>query len=99
MQTFHSLLQTLPDWCFPLGYFCVFLGWLLGRPATTKVVNKASSWVVGFGNVTITTNQVAGSTGSDDAPHEDSALSRAGSWASLVGLALTLGPLLKDWFK
>lgn len=93
MPTLDALLNTLPNWMLPVGWFALLFGWLLGRPESTRFFNKVT--VFGFNNTT--TNQVTQSMG--QGAGGDSPLSKAGSWASLVGLVLTLLPLLKDWLK
>ncbi len=90
-----TFLNTLPGWLFPLGWFALLVGWALGRPTTASIFNKITT--IGFNNQV--QNQVAISNAPATSKEGDSALSKAGSWASLVGLVLTLIPLLKDWLK
>ena len=66
------------------------------RKAFMNVVNKTS--IKGNNNsVTNTTNQGTQSQVGGSGGGGDSALSQWGSWASVVGLGLTLLPLLKEW--
>ena len=93
-----TFLHSIPAWVGAVGWLAVLLGFGLQRKAFMSVSNKTS--IKGNRNsVTNTTNQGTQSQ-NDSADHGsgDSTLSRWGSWASLVGLVLTLLPLLKEWF-
>lgn len=95
MQSLDTLLNILPVWFMPVGWFALLFGWVLSRPATTSLVNKVM--VIGFNNHT--NNQVSNDTTNQHDASGESPLSKFGSWASLLGLLLTLLPMLKDWLK
>ncbi len=94
MQSLTAFIATLPTWFLPVGWFALLIGWVLGQPATTRFFNKVT--VIGFNN---TTTNIARQAASSKAAGGDSPLSKVGSWASVVGLVLTLLPMLKDWLK
>lgn len=90
MQTF---LSSLPSWLLPLGWVILLLGWILGRPATAGLVNKTTI----FGSHNRVLNQISLA---QPAPAQgESGLAKASSWATLLGLALSLLPIAKDWLK
>jgi hypothetical protein len=76
-----------------VGWFFVLLGWSLQRPS---VQNKLSSFTfqIGSGNQS-TVSQNLSEQADSNSSKGDSPLSMIGSWASLVGLALTIVPLFK----
>lgn len=94
MTTLNPILLSLPSWLLPVGWFALLLGWTLGKPATQRLMNK----VTVFGIANTTSNTVAVSEHSS-APTGDTALSKVGSWANVVGLVLTALPMLKEWLK
>ena len=94
MSTLATVTASLPAWLLPLGWIALLLGWLLGRPAIQRFVNKVT--VIGIANTT--TNSVSVTEHSNPA-HGDSALSKVGNWATIGGLVLTLLPMLKEWMK
>lgn len=94
MTTLATISAVLPTWLLPVGWLALLLGWVLCRPATQRVWNKVV--VIGIGNTT--TNTVHHVEASSP-PTGDSALSKVGSWCSVVGLVLTLQPLLEKWLK
>jgi hypothetical protein len=75
-----------------IGWGLVLMGWLLQRPS---VQQKLSNFTlqIGSGNQSAVSQQQAhhASAGGDKG---DSALSKASSWATLAGLAVTIYPLL-----
>src|ERR1035437_10375047 len=94
VSTLVAITATLPSWLLPLGWLALLLRWALGRPATQRFFDKVT--VIGIANTT--TNTVLVSEPSSTSTG-DSALSKIGSWASVVGLVLTLLPILKQWLK
>lgn len=95
MSTLVSITAALPSWFLPLGWLALLLGWALGRPATQRFITNNIT-VIGIGN---TTNNTVLASAPSSASTGDSALSKAGSWASVVGLLLTLLPVLEKWLK
>ena len=95
MQILNTLFAYLPNWLLPVGWVVLLVGWALGRPTTSSFLNKVS--VFGVNNTTV--NQVSHEASRRSDTSGDSRLSKAGSWASLMGLVLTLLPMLKDWLK
>lgn len=94
MSTLAAIFAALPTWFLPVGWLALLLGWVLGRPATQRVWNKVV--VIGIANTTTNTVQQMDAS---NPPTGDSALSKVGSWCSVVGLVLTLQPLLEKWVK
>lgn len=94
MSTLATISAALPTWFMPVGWLALLLGWVLGRPATQRVWNKVT--VIGIAN---TTNNNVVQREASSSPAGDSALSKVGSWCSVVGLVLTLQPLLEKWLK
>ncbi len=90
-----AFLNTLPSWLLPVGWFALLAGWALGRPSTTSFINKVTT----IGSHNQVQNQVSISNAPAAGKDGDSALSKASSMASVVGLVLTLIPMLKDWLK
>lgn len=89
-----EFLQSIPSWVGALGWLAVLIGFRLQRKALINASNKTT--IIGGGNtVSNTTNQSTHSANADGGG--DSLLSLFGNWASLIGLALSLLPLLKDW--
>ncbi len=74
------------------GWGLIVIGWLLQRPS---VQHKLSNFTlqIGSGNQSNVT-QVQSNQASPSQGKADSALSQWGSWASIVGLALTVYPLI-----
>lgn len=97
MQTLNTLLNSLPSWILPIGWLALLLGWGLARPATARLLLKNKVAIKGNGNAV--TNVVSQNYTLPSGIGGDSSLSKAGSYASLVGLVLTLLPILKDWLK
>jgi hypothetical protein len=94
MSTLSNISAALPGWFLPLGWLLLLLGWALGRPKVQTVVGKII--VVGFDiNITSTVHHVEAAKD----PAGDSPLSKASSWATLVGLLLTLLPMIQAWLK
>ena len=94
MSTLTAIYASIPDWAFALGWLSLLLGWVLARPATQRIWSKVV--VIGIANTTTNTvlqNEAASQTAGD------SALSKVGSWCSVIGLVLTLQPLLEKWLK
>ena len=87
----RSWLQSIPAWVGAVGWLAVLVGFFMQRKALMNVVHKNSF----KGNNNVVTNITHQSTPSQSGG--DSALSQWGSWASVVGLGLTLLPLLKEW--
>lgn len=95
-------LNTLPPWVGLVGWVALLVGYLLQRQAMRNTVHQSNkAWVAGSGNTTLQTNnangQVAPPSGQPPANGQDSALGQAGSWASIVGLGLSLLPFLKTY--
>ena len=92
-----AFLQSIPAWVGAVGWLAVLIGFGLQRKALMNVTHKTS--IKGNNNtVTNSTSQGTPSQVGSAGKGGDSALSQWGSWASVVGLALTLLPLLKEWF-
>lgn len=77
-----------------VGWVAVLVGFLMQRRAWNNMQARIHTSIKGNQNrVTSTINQsVPASEGEGD-----SQLAKWGSWASVVGLALTLWPLVKGW--
>ena len=89
----QTILSSLPSWLLPLGWIILLAGWILGRPATAGLVNKIT--IFGSHNRVQTQISVA-----QPAPAQgESGLAKAASWATLLGLALSLLPMAKDLLK
>jgi hypothetical protein len=98
MQSLTPLLAALPNWLLPLGWAALLVGWVLGRPAVTQMLNMLNKvTVIGANNTT--TNIVNQSVKPAASAGGDSTLSKLSSWATVAGLVLTLLPMLKDWLK
>lgn len=89
MLNLATIFAALPAWVLPVGWLALLLGWVLSRPATQRVWNKVV--VIGIAN---TTNNRVNVYEASSPPSGDSALSKVGSWCSVVGLLLTLPSLL-----
>ena len=85
-------LQSIPAWAGALGWLAVLVGFFMQRKALMNVVNKTS--FKGDNNVV---NNITHQGTPSQSGGADSTLSQWGSWASVVGLGLTLLPLLKEW--
>ena len=85
-------LQSMPTWVGAVGWLAVLVGFFMQRKALINVVNKNSF----RGDNNVVTNITHQGTPSQSGGG-DSALSQWESWASVVGLGLTLLPLLKEW--
>lgn len=86
-----ALIQGVPQWVGWLGWVAVLIGFLFQRRALITQQARSQTSVKGNHNqVTNTTTQTVMEAG-------DSALAQWGSWASIVGLVLTLLPLIKAW--
>ncbi len=94
MPTLVALLASPPIWLPPLGWGLLLLGWAFNRPTTARLFNKVL--VIGLGNTTTTEVSYQEAPAAADG---ESPLAKAGSWASLIGLALTAWPMLKEWLK
>jgi hypothetical protein len=86
-------MQPLLDGAAPLGWVAMLVGFLLQRKAlmnvhaTTRIKGNQNSVT---NNIHQTVNDAGGDSGN---------LARWGSWASIIGLALTLWPLVKPWLS
>lgn len=90
----EALLQHVPSWLGGVGWLVVLAGYLLQRRAVVSLQSRIQNNVKGNQNrVTNTVLQSApASPGGGDSP-----LAQWGSWASIVGLFLTLLPMVKAW--
>lgn len=89
-----ALFQGVPQWVGLLGWLVVLVGFLMQRRAWTNMQARIQTSIKGNQNqVNNTVHQsVPASSGDGDSP-----LAQWGSWASIVGLVLTLLPLVKAW--
>ncbi|MDZ4400781.1 hypothetical protein [Hydrogenophaga sp.] len=78
-----------------LGWVLVLVGFLLNRSAMAKLQLRVSNHVSGSGNKV--TNNVNQNVTSIAHGGSDGLLATWGSWASILGLALSLWPTLKGW--
>jgi hypothetical protein len=91
-----ALIQGVPQWVGWLGWVAVLIGFLFQRRALVTQEARSETSVKGNHNqVTNTTTQTVMEAGGGG----DSALAQWGSWASIVGLILTLLPLVKAWLS
>lgn len=82
----------IPTWAGLLGWSLLLLGFLLQRRALRIQINAGHGAMnIGAGN---SINQ-SGDIDVQPLPPIESDLSRWGSWSSIVGLALTVWPLIK----
>lgn len=89
-----ALFEQVPSWLGWLGWFVLFAGYLMQRRALVSLQSSVRNTVKGNQNhVTNTVHQAAPAS----AEGGDSHLSQWGSWASIVGLVLTLIPMVKAW--
>lgn len=89
-----TLFQGVPPWVGVLGWLVVLVGYLMQRRAWINMQARIQTTVKGNQNqVTNTVNQSVPASGGEG----DSPLAQWGSWASIVGLVLTLLPLVKAW--
>ncbi len=88
-----ELLGMVPPWLGVVAWMLVLVGFLLQRSALQQK-SRVHNAIKGNENQVVNTvhQSVTGSPS-----QEDSALARWGSWASIVGLVLTLLPLVKAW--
>lgn len=89
-----ALIQAMPAWLGVLGWAVVLVGYLLQRRAWVTQRSSVQTSIKGNQNQVsnTVTQSVLEQGGSGDSP-----LAMWGSWASIVGLALTLLPLIKAW--
>jgi hypothetical protein len=83
-----ALLQVMP-W---LGWVLLLLGWLGQRRNVQNWINK----VMVIGSHNHVSNQVSYTPPKPDSTQAPALVERIGSWASILGLLLTLWPLLKS---
>jgi hypothetical protein len=95
LSNLTAFFSASPDWLLPLGWLVLLLGWVLGRPATQRFVNKVS--VIGFGNTT--TNTVNQTSTTPSAGGTSTSLTNASSVATILGLLITLWPVVKPWLN
>lgn len=95
MSTINAFFAAPPDWLLPMGWLVLLLGWVLGRPATHRFVNKVT--VIGFGNTTTNSVTHSHTSSSPSAGGGSSSLTNASSWATVIGLLMTLWPTVKPW--
>lgn len=89
-----AMLEHVPSWLAWVGWLVVLAGYLMQRRAWVSLQSNVRNTVKGNQNqVTNTVHQSA--PASPDGG--DSPLGRWGSWASIVGLVLTLLPMVKAW--
>lgn len=90
----EALLRQVPAWLGVVGWLVVLAGYLLQRQAVVSLQSRIQNNVKGNQNqVTNAVLQSApASQGGGDSP-----LAQWGSWASIVGLFLTLLPMVKAW--
>lgn len=89
-----ALIEHVPSWLGWLGCLGVFVGYLMQRRALVSLQSRIQNTIQGNQNqVTNTVNQ---STPALTAG-ENSPLVQWSSWATIVGLLLTLLPLIKAW--
>lgn len=88
-----TITISFPAWAGLLGWALLLLGFLLQRQALRIGINAGHRAAnIGAGNSIVQTGDIAVQT---PPPPAESALSRWGSWASIVGLVFTVWPLVK----
>lgn len=91
-----ALIQGVPQWVGWLGWVAVLIGFLFQRRALVIQQARSQTRVKGNHNqVTNSTTQTVMEAGGGD----DSPLAQWGSWASIVGLILTMLPMVKVWLN
>lgn len=89
-----ALMQSVPQWLGWLGWLALLVGFLFQRRAWATQQARTQTNIKGnLNQVTNTTTQSVTEAGSGG----DSPLAQWGSWASIVGLVLTLLPMIKAW--
>lgn len=89
-----ALIEHVPSWLGWLGWLVVLVGHLMQRRALVGFQSRIQSTVQGNQNqVTNTVNQSTSASSAEG----DSLLAQWSSWATIVGLFLTLLPMIKAW--
>ena len=87
-------LKSMPQWVGAVGWAAVLIGFLFQRRAIHNIGNQRNTGLnIGSANQIHQSNEGA----SQPPKSGDSALSQWGSWAYVIGLGLSLLPLLKDY--
>jgi len=90
----NALIEHVPSWVGWLGWLGMLVGYIMQRRALVSLQSRIQNVIHGNQNqVTNTVNQsLPASSGGGD-----SLLAQLSSWATIVGLLLTLLPLIKAW--